>query len=79
MIKLGFDARWVKLIMVCVSFVRYMVHFNSMETDSITSTRDIRQGDPLSPYLFLNIAEGLSCLIQQAEEWGELDGTKVCR
>jgi len=66
MIKMGFDARWVNLIMACVSSVRYTIRFNSMETDSITPTRGIRQGDSLSPYLFLIVAEGLSCLIQQA-------------
>lgn len=78
MIKLGFDSWWVKMIMACVSSVRYTVRFNSMETDIVTPTRGIRQGDPLSPYLFLMVAEGLSCLIQQAEERGELEGIRVC-
>ena len=79
MLKLGFNARWVKLIMACVSSVKYSVRFNSMETESFTPARGIRQGDPLSPYLFLMVVEGLSCLIQKAEERGELDGIKVCR
>lgn len=79
MLKLGFDERWVKLIMACVSSVKYKVRFNSMETDTIIPTRGIRQGDPLSPYLFLMIVEGLSCLIQRAEERGDLEGIKVCR
>ena len=79
MLKLGFNARWVKLIMACVSSVKYSVRFNSMETESFTPARGIRQGDPLSPYLFLMVAEGLSCLIQKAEERGELDGIKACR
>jgi len=79
MLKLGFNARWVKFIMACVSSVKYSVRFNSMETESFTPARGIRQGDPLSPYLFLMVVEGLSCLIQKAEERGELDGIKVCR
>lgn len=33
MLKLGFDARWVQLIMACVSSVKYTVRFNSMETE----------------------------------------------
>ena len=79
MLKLDFDARWVRLIMACVFSLKYSVRFNSMETESFTPTRGIQQGDPLSPYLFLMVAEGLSCLIQKAKQRGELDGIKVCR
>ena len=49
-----------------------------METDSFVPTRGIRQGDPLSPYLFLLVAEGLSCMLRRAEDRGELEGVKVC-
>ena len=33
MIKMGFDRRWVKLIMACVTLVKYKVCFNSTEND----------------------------------------------
>lgn len=79
MLKLGFDDRWVSLIMSCVTSVRYTARFNSMETETFTPTRGIRQGDPLSPYLFLFVAEGLSSMIQQVEENGGLEGIRVCR
>ena len=79
MIKLGFDQRWVKLVMACVKSVKYRIRFNSVETEMITPTRGLRQGDPLSPYLFLMVAEGLSCMIQGAEERGELEGVRICR
>ena len=79
MIKLGFDQRWVKLIMACVRSVKYRVRFNSIETDTIIPTRGLRQSDPLSPYLFLLVAEGLSCMIKGAEERGDREGVRVCR
>ena len=65
--------------MACVTSVRYLVRFNSVETDTIIPTRGLRQGDPLSPYLFLLAAEGLSCMLKGAEERGDLEGVRVCR
>ena len=79
MIKLGFHEQWVELIMECVRSVSYKVRFNSQETDVFNPTRGIRQGDPLSPYLFLICAEGLSSLLQYEEEAGGIEGIRVCR
>ena len=37
-----------------------------------------RQGDPLSPYLFLFCSEGLSCLLSKATEREALRGFRLC-
>jgi hypothetical protein len=74
-----FEEGWIKLMMACVSSVRYQVRFNSEETDMFVPTRGLRQGDPLSPYLFLLCAEGLSSLFLYEEEVGGIDGVRVCR
>jgi len=79
MLKMGFDRRWVKIIMACVTSVQYSVRFNSMKTEVFKPTSGLRQGDPLSPYLFLLVAEGLSSMLKGAEDKGELEGIKVCR
>jgi hypothetical protein len=79
MLRLGFNLEWVNMIMACVTSVNYRIWFNSEETEVFTPTRGIRQGDPLSPYLFLICAEGLSSLLEYEELNGGIQGVKVCR
>ena len=64
--------------MQCVSTVEYIVRINAVESESFTPTRGLRQGDPLSPYLFLLCTEGLNALLTHAEENGNISGVKVC-
>ena len=65
MLKLGFDAKWVEMIMLCVSTVSYSVIRDGNDVGPIIPTKGLRQGDPLSPYLFILCAEGLSSLIRK--------------
>jgi hypothetical protein len=76
--KMGFADGWVQKIMLCVTSVRYQVRVNGALTDVIAPERGLRQGDPLSPYLFLLCAEGFSALLNKAEMDGELEGIKIC-
>lgn len=66
-------------MLVCVNDVKYSVLFNGREVGPITPTRGLRQGDPLSLYLFLICAEGLPLLVQKAKSMGELQGVKIGR
>jgi hypothetical protein len=72
--RMGFADRWIQLIMKCVSSVTYSVLINGNPVGSIRPTRGLRQGDPLSPYLFILCAEVLSFQLQKAERTGLLGG-----
>ena len=79
MAKLGFGEKWRSLIMKCVTSVSYSVKINGKPRGKIIPSRGIRQGDPLSPYLFLLCVEGLSALIKKSMDMGEMEGKTICR
>ena len=74
--QLWFHERWISLIMECVTTVRYRVKVNGDLSESFTPRRGLRQGDPLSPYLFLLCAEAFSALFRKGEEEGLIAGVK---
>jgi len=63
--KLGFESRWRKLLLTCISTVTYSIQINGKPNGHIVLSRGLRQGNPLSPYLFLLFVEGLSSLIKK--------------
>uniref|UniRef100_A0A803QGM3 Reverse transcriptase domain-containing protein n=1 Tax=Cannabis sativa TaxID=3483 RepID=A0A803QGM3_CANSA len=75
----GFPSSFSSLIMRCLSTVQFRLSINGSLTDTFHSTRGIRQGDPLSPYLFLLIAEGLSAAIRLQETNAHFSGIQICR
>jgi len=77
--KLGFHDCWISLIMMCISFVSYSMLINGEPKGEIIPSRGIHQGDPLSPFLFLLCAEGLSVMLQREKRLGNIKGISICR
>ncbi|KAM1143125.1 hypothetical protein EV1_031745 [Malus domestica] len=64
MLELGFNTKWVNLVMMCVSSMSYSFIVNGSLKGYMLLSRGLRQGDPISPYIFLLCVEGLSGVIQ---------------
>ncbi|KAJ0007624.1 hypothetical protein Pint_29766 [Pistacia integerrima] len=77
--KMGFSPTWIKVIMNCLSSVTYSILINGIPQKPFKPSRGIRQGAPLSPYLFIIRAEALSRLIQDAEDREAIKGVPMGR
>ncbi|KAK5784761.1 hypothetical protein PVK06_039291 [Gossypium arboreum] len=70
---------WIILVMRCVCSVSYMVGLNGEMSVWFEPSRGLRQGDPLSPYLFLICAKGFSTLLHEVEQNDLIRGTPIGR
>ncbi|XP_074363033.1 putative mitochondrial protein AtMg01250 [Apium graveolens] len=63
--------------MQCVKTVSYSFLRNGDIFGGVVPHRGIRQGDPISPYLYILCAEGLSGMIREHEKSGLMHGCKI--
>ena len=66
--RMGFEEKWVGWIKWCISTPTFSILINGSLTSFFGSSRGLRQGDPLSPYLFVLVMEALSLMIDKAVE-----------
>ena len=79
MMRMGFCSIFVRWIMSCVSSVSYSFNLNGERVGFIKVSRGLRQENPLSPYLFLICAEGLSHIINKDKSQGNSTGIKISK
>ncbi|XP_010463404.1 PREDICTED: uncharacterized protein LOC104744076 [Camelina sativa] len=77
--RLGFHQTWIRWLMQCIKTVSYSFLINDQAKGLVTPQRGIRQGDPLSPYIFIICSEVLSGLCLKAQREGNLIGVKVAK
>ncbi|KAL1191046.1 putative ribonuclease H protein [Cardamine amara subsp. amara] len=77
--RLGFNSVWISWIMWSVSSVSYQVLMNGQPKGHIVPQRGIRQGDPLSPYLFILCTEVLIANIKKVEKDKKITGISIAR
>ena len=77
--KKNFGSKWRSWIRGCLSSVSYSVLINERPRRKFKGLKGLRQGDPLSPFLFTLVADGLSRLMEKATETGFVKGCQVGR
>lgn len=71
--------KFIWWIEACVTGAKYMVNVNGGLEGFIARAKGLRQGDPLSPYLFVMAIEVLSRLLDSAAQGGELEYHPTCK
>uniref|UniRef100_A0A803P7K6 Reverse transcriptase domain-containing protein n=1 Tax=Cannabis sativa TaxID=3483 RepID=A0A803P7K6_CANSA len=75
----GFSSEVIKRIMLCVSSTSYAILLNGKPLKRCKPSRGLRQGDPISPFLFLLCHDVLSRLLLRAENRGDIKGISIAR
>ena len=76
---MGFHSRWIRLILECIISVSFSILVNGGPRGHTIPSRGLRQGDPLSQYLFFLCSAGLNSLVQHAVNVGDIQGFSLCR
>jgi len=75
--RLGFNERWIKWIRACLESATVSILVNGSPIDEFKPKRGLRQGDPLAPFLFLIVVEGMTGLVREASRKKLLKGIEV--
>lgn len=77
--QMGFHSKWVGWVMECIKTVSFSITVNGKAGETFRPSRGIRQGCPLSPYLFLLCGEGFTALFNDAVSKKVLAGFRINR
>ncbi|WMV21816.1 hypothetical protein MTR67_015201 [Solanum verrucosum] len=75
--QMGFGDKWLKWIETCIKTVKFSVLVNGEPVGFFESERGLRQGDPLSPFLFILAMEGFNAMMRIATQNRWIKGFKV--
>ena len=77
MMNFGFGEKCMKWIKTCISTAKISILVNGSPSAEFIPQKGLRQGDPLSPFLFNIAADGLNLLIERAKKLGYLRGVTI--
>ena len=68
--RFGFCPEWIRCIHFCLSTVHFSIYVNGSILGFFQATNGLRQGDPLSPFLFVLMVKSLGHIIKQSSSLG---------
>jgi hypothetical protein len=77
--KLGFHPTWINWIRLCITSPSFSILLNGSPHCHFKPGRGLRQGDPLSPFLFILGSEVISWLLLRQESCGLVSGIKIAK
>ncbi|XP_043697076.1 uncharacterized protein LOC122647840 [Telopea speciosissima] len=77
--RMGFTGKFLGWVKACVTTPMFSVLINGSPTGYFKGDRGIRQGDPLSPYLFTIAMEAFSGIIRRLEVDGQIKLLPRCK
>ena len=77
LLAFGFNATWTRWVMNLITSPSFSVLLNGSPSSPFRPSRGIRQGDPLSPFIFVLMAEGLSRLLKSVVSSQALKGISL--
>ncbi|GJR19341.1 putative RNA-directed DNA polymerase, eukaryota, reverse transcriptase zinc-binding domain protein [Tanacetum coccineum] len=75
--QMGFSIKWRAWIRGCLNNAYGSVLINGSPSKEFSFKKGLRQGDPLSPFLFIIAMEALHVTLQEAKAKGRFEGIKV--
>ncbi|XP_058784579.1 uncharacterized protein LOC131659399 [Vicia villosa] len=75
--KMGFGVVWRRWMDLLIFQSKMLVLVNGSPTKEFVVEKGLRQGDPLSPFLFVLVTEALTGLVRKSMELGEYCGLPV--
>lgn len=68
--RMNFGSEWARWIHECLAMACISILVNGSPSTSFQMERGVRQGDALSPFLFLITVDGLKCILNKVRELG---------
>lgn len=77
--EIGLSIEWIRNIMACIETTRMSISWDGEMTECFCPNRGLRQGEPISPFIFVMCMERLSHMICDAVNRGEWKGVWLAK